>query len=78
MKSRVPREQLFENVASLLARKYGNPKKLDDSQFHPSDKVKIIDMSRIWKFPTTTVELGYTWDDQIYASLLTIRYFPTK
>jgi len=79
MKSQEPRNQLFESAASLLAREYGNSdKKTDESQLEPSAKVKVVDISHIWKFPTTTVELGYSWDDQIYASLLTIRYFPTK
>ena len=39
---------------------------------------KGVDLSRAWKFTTTTIELNYGWDNQIYASTLTIRYFPTK
>jgi hypothetical protein len=76
--SRIPREQTFNSLESLLAREYGAPSDKRDDRYSFLVKFHGIDLNRTWKFPTTTVELGYGWDDQIYASLLTIRYFPTK
>lgn len=77
-KSRIPREQIFNNLASPLAREYGKPSQKIDDRYSFKGKYKGIELNSTWKFPTTTVELEYGWDDQIYASLLTIRYFPTK
>jgi hypothetical protein len=74
--SRVPREQLFNRLGSLLSHEYGSPNYTKDERY--SYEFKGIDLSRRWKFSTTTIELGYGWDSQIYASLLTIRYFPSK
>lgn len=73
-----PREQLFNRLASSLSREYGKPTGQKDERYSFMQKYKGIELERTWKFPATTVELGYGWDDQIYASLLTIRYFPTK
>ncbi|HZS07102.1 MAG TPA: hypothetical protein VFD58_19860 [Blastocatellia bacterium] len=79
MKSRVPRVEVFNSLAARLAREFGSSgKHKDKSQLESPAKFMVIDLSRTWKFPTTTVELSYDWDNQIYASLLTIRYFPTK
>ena len=44
---------------------------------HPDD-FKFIHLRRSWRFKTTTIELAYGWDSQIDASLLTVRYFPTR
>jgi hypothetical protein len=73
-----PREKLFNALASSLTREYGKPSEQKDERYSFKQKYKGIELEREWKLPTTTVELGYGWDDQIYASLLTIRYFPTK
>ncbi|MDQ3819427.1 MAG: hypothetical protein M3362_17360, partial [Acidobacteriota bacterium] len=74
--SKVPREQIFNRLESLLIREYGPPNYTKDERY--SYEFKGIDLSRRWKFPTTTIELSYGWDNQINASLLTIRYFPSK
>ena len=73
-----PREKLFNKLESLLKRQYGKPLDMIDERRTSSDGFLFIDLIRIWRFPTTTVELEYTWDNQIEASLLTIRYFPTR
>lgn len=73
-----PREKLFNRLAASLSREYGKPSEQKDERFSFRRKYKGIQLERTWKFPTTSVELGYGWDDQIYSSLLTIRYFPTK
>ena len=72
------REELFNHLASSLSREYGKPTGQKDERYTFKRKYKGIELERAWKFPATTVELGYGWDDQIYASILTIRYFPTK
>jgi hypothetical protein len=74
----IPREELFNRLASSLSREYGKPTGQKDERYTFKRKYKRIELERAWKFPATTVELGYGWDDQIFASLLTIRYFPTK
>ncbi|HEY8225462.1 MAG TPA: hypothetical protein VIG25_09310 [Pyrinomonadaceae bacterium] len=76
--SPVPREKIFNSLESLLERQYGKPLERIDERRTSSDGFVFIDLTRIWRFPTTTVELAYGWDNQIDASLLTIRYFPTK
>jgi hypothetical protein len=76
--SPVPREKIFNSLESLLQRQYGKPLDRIDERRTSSDGFLFIDLTRIWRFPTTTVELAYGWDNQIDASLLTIRYFPTK
>ncbi len=73
-----PREKIFNNLESLLKRQYGKPLDLIDERRTSPDGFLFIDLTRIWRFPTTTIELEYTWDNQIDASVLTIRYFPTK
>jgi hypothetical protein len=76
MESRLPREELFSKLDSQLARKYGSASSRSDERDFNST-IKSVYLNRTWKFPTTTVEFYYGWDSQIYASLLTIRYFPT-
>ena len=78
LESLEPREKIFNNLESLLKRQYGKPLDLIDERRTSVDGFLFIDLTRIWRFPTTTVELAYSWDNQINASLLTIRYFPTR
>ncbi len=78
MKSRTSREDIFNRLVSSLAREYGAPSVKSDERQSFLVKFNRIRLNRTWKFPTTTVELNYGWDSQIYASLLTIRYFPTQ
>ncbi len=76
-KVRTPRVEIFDSLAASLKQQYGEPDgKKDDS--YSFGKFKGVEMSRTWKFPTTTIELGYDWDNQIFASLLTISYSPAK
>ncbi|MBV9925778.1 MAG: hypothetical protein JOZ96_12230 [Acidobacteria bacterium] len=74
--SLAPRERLFNSLDASLARAYGRPGQPKDERYTFRGKYKGIALTRTWKFPTTTVELSYGWDDQIYASLLVVRYFP--
>lgn len=78
MESKTPREDVFNLLASSLGNDYGKPTAQTNERYRFLTKFNGMALSRTWKFPTTTVELGYDWDDQIYASTLTIRYFPTK
>jgi hypothetical protein len=73
MKSRFSQDIYFNGLESLLTRKYGTAgyKKDDKKSGH-------ISLERQWVFPTTTIDLSYSWMDLIDFSLLTIRYFPTK
>ncbi|MDQ3819286.1 MAG: hypothetical protein M3247_05555, partial [Thermoproteota archaeon] len=64
MESQIPREQIFNNLVSLLTREYGSPSGNADNRYSFLVKYKGIDLSRTWKFPTTTIELGYGWDSQ--------------
>ena len=73
-----PQEKIFSKLESWLKRQYGKPLDLIDERRTSSDGFLFIDLTRIWRFPTTTIELGYSWDNQIDANLLTIRYFPTR
>ena len=77
-KSRVPRKEIFNSLESLLTREYGKPLDKRDDTRSSSIDFSFVDLTRTWKFRTTTIELAYGWDNQIDASLLTIRYFPTK
>jgi hypothetical protein len=76
MEARLPRDELFSNIDSQLTHQYGSATSRSDERDFKST-IKSVYLYRTWKFPTTTVELYYGWDSQIYASLLTIRYFPT-
>ncbi len=76
--SPVPRKKIFDSLESFLEGQYGKSLDSIDERRTSSDGVIFINLTRIWKFPTTTVELAYGWDSQINTSLLTIRYFPTK
>jgi len=77
MESHVPLEELFNKLDSPLTRQYGSATLRSDERDFKST-IKSVYLSHTWKFPTTTVELHYGWDSQIYASLLTISYFPTE
>jgi hypothetical protein len=78
MKSRTPREDLFNVLASSLAHDYGEPAAKTNDRYRFSTKFNGLALSHTWRFPTTTIEFAYDWDDQIFASTLTIRYFPTR
>jgi hypothetical protein len=77
-KSRVPRDEIFNSLESLLVREYGKPHDKRDDRRSSSIDFSFVDLTRKWRFPTTTIELAYGWDNQIDASLLTVSYFPTK
>jgi len=77
MEARVPRDELFSKLDSQLTQQFGAATSHSDERDFKSS-IKSVYLNRTWKFPTTTVELYYGWDSQIYASLLTIRYFPTN
>lgn len=77
MKSRTPREDIFNALAASLAHDYGEPASKIHDRYRFSTKFNGVAFSRTWRFPTTTIELAYDWDDQIFASTLTVRYFPT-
>jgi hypothetical protein len=78
MESHTPREDIFNVLSSSLARDYGKPTANSNDRYRFGAGFKGMALSRTWRFPTTTVELAYGWDDQIFASTLTIRYFPTQ
>lgn len=73
MESLIPNELYFRQLDSLLTEKYGQP--LWKSDLRRADDVKL---ERKWLFPTTTIELGYTWMRIGSYNLLTVRYYPTK
>jgi len=77
MESRLPREELFNKLDSQLMRQYGSATLRSDERDFKST-IKSVYLTHTWKFQTTTVELHYGWDSQIYASLLTISYFPAE
>ena len=77
METRNPREDAFNNLDRLLTNQYGVPRKSDQKWSEPILKYQSMYLTRTWKFRTSTVELYYGWDNQIFASLLSIRYFPT-
>lgn len=72
MKADSSKEIYFNGLEALLTRKYGTPGYTKNDR-----KSYLISLSRQWVFPTTTIELGYSWMDEI-ATIITIRYFPTK
>jgi hypothetical protein len=76
--SRVPRDEIFAKIETMLIHEYGAPVDKTDHRRSSSIDFAFLDLSRLWRFPTTTIELSYGWDNQIEASLLTIRYFPTR
>ncbi len=73
-----PRAQVFNVLAPLLTHEYGEPSDKREHRYTFLGKFNGVELSQTWKFSTTTIELSYGWDSQIYASLLTIRYFPSK
>ena len=77
METRQPREDLFTKLEFWLTKQYG-PATSRSNERDSRSAIKSLALNRTWKFLTTTVELAYEWDNQIYASLLTVRYFPTN
>ena len=73
MESKTSREDVFKLLASSLGHDYGEPTAQTNERYRFLSKFNGMALSRTWKFPTTTMELAYDWDDQIYASTLTIR-----
>jgi hypothetical protein len=78
MESRKPREDGFNLLAASLAREYGDSTSQTNDRYRFGATFNGISLIRTWRFPTTTIELDYEWDDQIFASTLTIRYFRTR
>lgn len=76
--SRAPRDEIFSRLEASLVRKYGAPVDKRDDRRSSLIDFSFVHLGRTWRFPTTTIELSYGWDNQIDASLLTIRYFQTK
>ena len=78
METHTPRLEEFNRLERLLTTEFGVPEKSDHNFLGPSSNYRSIEQRRTWKFHTSTIEFYYGWDDQIYASLLSIRYFPTE
>jgi hypothetical protein len=79
METQNPREREFNRLESLLTQDYGLPAQTSDRKFaQPLAKFKIVDLKRAWRFPTSSIELSYGWDNQVFSSLLSIRFFPTE
>jgi hypothetical protein len=76
MQSRVPREDLFNGLESLLTHRYGAPDGKTDER--SSEKpIKFLSLVRTWRFATTTVELSYGWNEPSSSNLM-VRYFPSN
>lgn len=76
MESRVPRDDVFNSLESLLTHQYGVPDSKKDER--PSETpIKFLSLRRTWRFPTTTVELLCDWDND-HRSGVMIRYFPSN
>lgn len=73
MESAVPNDIYFNQLDSLLTRKYGTPKWKNDNKAQSS-----YNLSRQWVFPTTCINLEYSWSHLTNFNLLTLRYYPTK
>jgi hypothetical protein len=78
MKSRNRRDDLFSELEMVLTKDYGAPGSKVNKKETPLAKYEYWDLRRIWRLPTTTVELDYLWDNSSYASTLGIKYFPTR
>ena len=63
----------FDRIASLLARKYGQP-----SQEKNQKEGGIEKRSAEWIFPTTTITLSHSFFKVPQLMMLTIKYIPTK
>ncbi len=61
----------FDRLEALLSQKYGPARYRKDD-----DNRRFVKRERQWVFPTTTIELYYTFMQGI-SSDLTIRYYPT-
>jgi len=66
-----PRNDVFLGLEELLTQKYGAPGfKKDETERY------ILSRSREWMFPTTIIELSYSYHKTISVNSLCIRYFP--
>jgi hypothetical protein len=72
MDSSSSRSDAFFSVEELLQQKYGAPTYKKDETEH------LISLDRRWVYPTTTIELHYSFIRSISASTLTISYFPSN
>lgn len=66
-----PYLRAFDRLEALLSQKYGSVRYRKDN-----DDRQFMKRERQWVFPTTTIELSYTFMQGI-SSDLTIRYYPT-
>jgi hypothetical protein len=78
MKSQIPRNDVFDPLESLLAHDYGAPGEKLDKSFKTFGNYQLIDVSTVWKFATSSIELDYSWDNHLHISLLAIKYFENK
>lgn len=79
MESPVPREDVFQSLEALLTEQYGAPDNRTDER-SPKTSIESLNLSRTWRFPTTTVELSCSWDriDSRSFSGVRIDYFPSR
>lgn len=61
----------FDRLEALLSQKYGSVRYRKDD-----DDGRFVKRERQWVFPTTTIELSYTFMQGI-SNDLTVRYYPT-
>jgi hypothetical protein len=73
-KSKKHRDDVFADVEASFVKTYGVPRWSRDKIETPAPKLEYWDLERIWRFPTTTIELAYLWDNSLYASILGIKY----
>lgn len=64
-----PRTKLYEAIESLLASQYGTPQEL---------KKRDTYSQKVWSFPTTSINLQYSYEPSIKNSMLTIRFVSTE
>jgi hypothetical protein len=75
MKSKVPREDVFTELETLLTRTLGDPtSKIDKRPNYFGTSHRWIDLNRTWRFRTTTIELVYDWSNYVDSSVLGIKY----
>jgi hypothetical protein len=75
MTSKTPREDAFAELETLLTKTLGNPaNKIDKRPDYSGTSYRWINLTRAWRFRTTTVELIYDWSNYVNSSLLGIKY----
>ena len=73
-KSKKPRDDLFSALEASLVKEFGASRWTRDKIETPAPKLEYRDLERIWRFPTTTIQLDYSWDNSLYVSILGIKY----